>query len=145
MFIYLSVKEDSGPQDCRAKPDDFTVGALRYCVPGSDPAVVTQNGLCKRPAPTPRRSEQSAEKAQRSRVVQQQALYLGGLHTQKGAKSNVRLLCLLTLEVGFSKCGRRALHSPSEGGVKVCSLLCCPAEGQGWRGGGLGEAVYSAP
>lgn len=58
-------------------------------MPGGYPAVVTQSGLCRRPAPMPQRSEQSAEKAQRSQVVQQQALYLGGLHAQKGAKSNV--------------------------------------------------------
>ena len=46
VFIYPSVKEDGGPQGCRANTEDFTVGALRCCVPGSYPAVVTQNGLC---------------------------------------------------------------------------------------------------
>lgn len=52
VFIYPSVKEDGGPQGCGANTEDFMVGALRYCVPGSFPAVVTQNGLCLRTSST---------------------------------------------------------------------------------------------
>lgn len=46
LFIYSSVKKDGGSQGCGASTEDFVVGTLRYCVPSSYPAVVTQNGLC---------------------------------------------------------------------------------------------------